>query len=91
MKRVSKKNGEISAAICQNIGQSKLKSFCVCEERRGVDCKTGKTEGGHRSVETQQNPPNSVLSPVFSHEYKISFLFICVEMAVIFLECRPTL
>ena len=30
MKRVSKKNGKISAVICQNIGQSKLKTFCVC-------------------------------------------------------------
>jgi hypothetical protein len=40
VKRVSKKNGEISAAICQNIGQSKLKSFCVYEEKReGGDIK----------------------------------------------------
>jgi hypothetical protein len=36
VKRVSKKNGEISSAICQNIGQSKLKSFCVCVKETGV-------------------------------------------------------
>jgi hypothetical protein len=29
--------------------------------------------------------------PIFSHEYKMSFLFICVEMVVILLQRKPHL
>jgi hypothetical protein len=54
VKRVSKKNGEISAAICQNIGQSKLKSFCVCEENEEWGG-TGETKGALKTAKSSQS------------------------------------
>lgn len=48
--------------------------------------------------EDQRSVENSAKSsqlrffrPIFSHEYKMSFLFICVEMVVILLQCKPCL
>jgi hypothetical protein len=50
VKRASEKNGEISVAICQNIGQSKLKTFCVCVcEEKGRIGVMGVRAGGPKT------------------------------------------